>query len=273
MGLGKTTTSIGRAAMAVFATACTQAPEKTGSDQVYDANVTLTALKDNHFEQMSWEDVDNLIVNELVPNPASEPGCAVGIVRDGEILYLQGYGYARMPGGGNPSKKWGVGTMGAVASVSKTITAAALLSMVDDGDLSLNDIVGDFLPTTNALLANRTLESLITHASGVGGATQAAAFSPDFEPTSGAFLCQTNPGLAPPGYCFALSTQLASPVAAFTQYEATEQVAFLAPAGALDTGVYSNVGMSVAGAVIDAVAQSSTLSDGYEAYVWDEVGQ
>ena len=84
-------TGILLAATAIITAACRQAPELTGHDQVHDPNVTLTGLQDNHVEQMSWADVDQVILNELVPNPETEPGCAVGIVRDGEIIYLQGY--------------------------------------------------------------------------------------------------------------------------------------------------------------------------------------
>ncbi len=251
-----------------------RAPEFSGPDQVADINVATTALKDNRFESMSWTDLDAAIIDALVPNPDTEPGCAVGVVRDGEIIYLQGYGYAQLPGGGSPGRRWGVSTMGALGSISKTITAAALLSMVDDGDLALGDLVADDLATSNPSLGEQSLESLLNHTSGIGGATQAAAFAPDFSVGSDARDCRDDPNGQPAGFCAGVSAALASPLAAFAQYQANESVALPPPTGgSLTTGVYSNVGFSVAGAVIDAVAPSVSSSDGYEQYVWNELGQ
>src|SRR5690606_40540248 len=58
----------------------------------------------------------------------------LGIARGGSLTYLQGYGKAELGG-----EDWGVGTMGAVGSVSKTITAATVLRMHDLGMIDVND--------------------------------------------------------------------------------------------------------------------------------------
>lgn len=43
---------------------------------------------------MFWPEVDAVMTDKPVPNPDTEPGCAVGVVRGNEIIYLKGYGYA-----------------------------------------------------------------------------------------------------------------------------------------------------------------------------------
>jgi CubicO group peptidase (beta-lactamase class C family) len=218
---------------------------------------------------MSWPSVDGEM-SVLVPDPENEPGCAVGVVRDDEILYLQGYGYARLPGRGDPGEKWTVATMGAVGSVSKTFTAAAVMRMHDLGLIDVNDQVEDYLSTGNGPLGNTYIYDLLGHSSGVGGDTQDEAFGHDWEDGTSVTDCiENDPESAS---CLALFQELARPASAFPYYAPTEAVADLGMAGDLKAGVYSNVGYSVLGAIVDRIAQDSTSSDGYEAFVWDEIG-
>lgn len=226
-------------------------PELTGGDQVHDYNVEATVQKDSGLAAQSWPWVDNYVVNTMMGG-SSGPGCAIGIARGGHLLYLQGYGKAEL-GGAN----WSVGTVAAVGSVSKTFTAAAALRM---HELELIDIdldVADYLPGDNAALGSTPIFRLLNHRSGVGGGTKGSAFSP-------AWLDGT-----------AQSQLLARPAVAFELYEANETVADLADGDpeedVLPQGVYSNVGYSVAGAVIDAAA-ADTPSGGYEAWIWDNIG-
>jgi CubicO group peptidase (beta-lactamase class C family) len=258
--------SMTSAAVAVLLSAgCYRAPTLTGDDQVYDPNIEATVLKDNDLAALSWPVVDGYMRSFLPDRNA--PGCAVGIARGGEVIYLRGYGKAVIGGA-----EWGVGTMGAVGSVSKTFTAAAMLRMHELGLLSVNHSVGAYLPTSNGALSGTMLARLLAHSSGVGGATQGAAFSHDWEVPSPADDCLWNSD----SECDLVRWLAAEPEIAFDWYEASEAVANLADGnpgmGVPDQGVYSNVGYSVAGAVIDAVA-GDTPSGGYEAWLWDNVGQ
>lgn len=249
----------GAAALGLAAApACYRAPTLTGADQVYDPNIEVTALRDNGLAAGSWPAVDN-VMSALVGG-AGKPGCAVGIARGGELVYLQGYGKAQLAG-----EDWGVATMGAVGSVSKTFTAAAVMRLDQLGWLDLSDDVGDHLATGNAALANARIDDLLDHSSGVGGATNEQAFMPTWEQTSDADACLDGD----PIDCGAVARDLAEPRLAFAQYEASEAVAALG-GGAPAQGVYSNVGYSVLGAVVDALAQGSY--SGYESLVWHQVG-
>ena len=236
--------------------ACYRAPTRTGNDQVHDPNIEATILKDNGLAAKTWPAIDDYMEDNVVGTP-DQPGCALGISRGGQLLYLKGYGKAEVGG-----ESWGVGTVGAVGSVSKTFTAAGLLRMHQLGLVDVNGQVGDYLATGNNALGNTPLYALLNHTAGVGGPTKAAAFGPGWEPASDAQACLDGDTLCDP-----VERDLAEPRLAFAQYEASEVVSNLAPG----VGVYSNVGYSVAGAIIDQVAIDEGL-DGYEAWIWEELG-
>jgi CubicO group peptidase (beta-lactamase class C family) len=52
-------------------------------------------------------------------------------------------------------------------SVSKDFTAAAILQLVADGTLSLDDRVGDYVADLDGPVASASIESLLLHASGL----------------------------------------------------------------------------------------------------------
>ena len=63
------------------------------------------------------------------------PGCAIGVYRDGRILYARGYGMANLELGVPITAR----TVFNIASVTKQFTAVALLQLRDQGTLSLDD--------------------------------------------------------------------------------------------------------------------------------------
>lgn len=60
-------------------------------------------------------------------------------------------------------------TVFAIGSVSKAFTAAAVLDLVDAGDLALDDAAGDLLPGLEGPAAEATVEQLLLHTSGLEG--------------------------------------------------------------------------------------------------------
>ncbi len=89
------------------------------------------------------------------------PAVSLAIVKDGRIAYLKAYGSARLEPttAARPEMRFCIG------SVSKQITAAAILMMLEQGKLSLDDKVGRFLP--NLTRANEvTIRELLSHTSG-----------------------------------------------------------------------------------------------------------
>src|SRR6187549_577774 len=70
------------------------------------------------------------------------PSASIAIVRGAEIVYEHAYGTARI----DPQKAATPSMRYAIGSVSKQFTATAILLLVEDGELSLDDKVAKWLP-------------------------------------------------------------------------------------------------------------------------------
>ena len=62
-----------------------------------------------------------------------------------------------------------------IASMTKQFTAVAILQLVEQGKLALDDTVGKFLPDFPASLRGITIEQLLTHTAGVPNAKSIAS--------------------------------------------------------------------------------------------------
>jgi CubicO group peptidase (beta-lactamase class C family) len=93
----------------------------------------------------------------------STPGCVVGIVKDGKILYKQCYGMAnldyRIPVTDS--------TVFNLASVSKQFTAFLVLLIEREGILSLDDEIQKYIPELKNYGHPITIRHLIHHTSGI----------------------------------------------------------------------------------------------------------
>ncbi len=65
-----------------------------------------------------------------------------------------------------------------IGSVSKTITAASILQLADEGILSLGDSLHEWLDTFNFINPNITIRQLLRHQSGIYNYTANPNFSP-----------------------------------------------------------------------------------------------
>lgn len=78
----------------------------------------------------------------------SIPGRVVGLVKDEKLVYVEGFGVADKTTGSKP----GPASLFRIASLSKPVTAAAVLKLVEDGLLSLDDkpfvMLDDLRPTS-----------------------------------------------------------------------------------------------------------------------------
>ena len=96
------------------------------------------------------------------------PGMAIGIVKDGEVVYAEGFGVQKL---GEPARV-DENTQFGIASVSKHMTASSLGILVDEGKLSWDDPVRKHIPwfTLSDAWAseNVTVRDLLTHRVGVG---------------------------------------------------------------------------------------------------------
>lgn len=95
------------------------------------------------------------------------PGFAVSIVNDKEILYSKGFGLANI----KDSLAFTPSTINWVASVSKTFVALAILKLVEENKLNLDEPVNSILPykITNPYYPDIpiTVRHLLTHTSSI----------------------------------------------------------------------------------------------------------
>ncbi len=89
------------------------------------------------------------------------PSASVAVVKEGRIAYVHAYGKAQL----QPPRDADPGMRYAVGSISKQFTAAAILFLVQDGKLSLDDPVSKFFPDLTR--ANEvSIRMLLSHTSG-----------------------------------------------------------------------------------------------------------
>ncbi len=90
------------------------------------------------------------------------PGVSVGVVRDGHLAWSAHVGSARLGVDAAPATD---DTQFMIGSVTKTFTALTVMSLRDEGLLSLDDTLETYLPATKH--ARVPLRQMLAHASGL----------------------------------------------------------------------------------------------------------
>jgi CubicO group peptidase (beta-lactamase class C family) len=98
------------------------------------------------------------------------PGVAIAVVRGGEVVRLQGYGYANV----ELNVPVTADTIFQSGSMGKQFTAAAVMLLVQDGKLNLDDPIAKYFPGTPAAFRAITVRHLLTHTSGIPNYTNGA---------------------------------------------------------------------------------------------------
>lgn len=91
------------------------------------------------------------------------PGCALSVMKDGQIVYKRGYGMADLDHDIPINSQ----TVFHVASISKQFTAAAIILLAQEGKLALDDDVHKYITELPDFGARITLRHLIYHTSGL----------------------------------------------------------------------------------------------------------
>jgi len=99
------------------------------------------------------------------------PGLSVLVARDGKVLFQQSIGFADFDKRirATPATKFRIG------SVTKQFTAAAILKLIEDGELQLEDTLDRFLPDFPRG-DEVTIHHLLSHTSGIPSYTDAPEF-------------------------------------------------------------------------------------------------
>lgn len=91
------------------------------------------------------------------------PGAAVAVVKNGRVVRMKGYGVASLEFGVPVTTE----TVFEIGSVSKQMTAAGIMLLVQDGKVSLDERISKYLPNTPEAWKDVTVRHLLTHTSGI----------------------------------------------------------------------------------------------------------
>lgn len=126
---------------------------------------------------ISSAEIDTLVEKTL--KTFDVPGIAVAVVKDGKIIHSKGYGVRSL----NTKQKVDEHTLFGIASNSKAFTVAALGILIDDGKLTWDDKVTNYIPEFKMynpyVTEDFTIRDLLTHRSGLGLGAGDLMFWPD----------------------------------------------------------------------------------------------
>jgi CubicO group peptidase (beta-lactamase class C family) len=121
--------------------------------------LTLSA-QELSYDHVESTDLDSIFAEFDMPG---KPGCAVGVVDHGELIFAGGYGSANLDYAIpiRPDSRF------MIASVSKQFTAAALLMMEQEGKLDLDEDLRTYMPELPEFEFPVTARQLMHHTSGL----------------------------------------------------------------------------------------------------------
>jgi D-alanyl-D-alanine carboxypeptidase len=105
--------------------------------------------------------IDEYITHEM--DSQGIPGLSLAVVRDGKVVVAKGYGKAsvELDAPATPA------TLFALASVSKQFTAAAIMLLVEQGKIGLNDPLTNYFAWVPKEWSEVKVRHLLTHTSGI----------------------------------------------------------------------------------------------------------
>src|SRR6266481_8352212 len=91
------------------------------------------------------------------------PGLSLAIVQEGRIAKAQGYGFANLELKAHATTE----TVYEIGSNTKQFTAAAIMMLVEEGKIRLEDTITKYFPEAPETWRGITIRHLLTHTSGI----------------------------------------------------------------------------------------------------------
>lgn len=225
------------------------------TDTTTDSVVTADATQDGTVgsDLPPQNDVVEPTIDSLIEGKMDEahiPGLAAAVIMDGAVYWTGAYGWAHV----EDERPVTTDTPFMLASISKTITAVALMQVIEDGLVTLDDNINTHLPFTvdNPRVESETIvvRHLATHTSGIQDEWDNIPYGPgDSSIALGVFL---EDYLVPGG----------------DYYHATDNFYAWQPGTDLE---YCNVATALAGFLVETVA-STGFDDHCDAEIFTPLG-
>ncbi len=233
-------------------TACAPKQDPADPDECPDVNYGLTTVRDAKFVS-SIPVIDNEVLTRMA---GKFPGCAIGIVDHGQVAYLKAYGVADLNGpGAADDVPFTTSTVCGIGSVSKVLTAVAVMRLVELGEVALGAAISTYFPhAVPASWAQVTVENLLSHRGGFARDPNNAL-----------------PGTITPAQLDMAFGPKASQHPRHAIWEFMNTTLGAADVGKIGTYAYSNIGYTILGAIVDSVTASPAFPGGalgYERFVW-----
>jgi len=121
---------------------------------------SCTSTQTETANDQRFERVDKLFAEWDKPD---SPGCAVGVIRDGELIYANGYGMANLDYNIPMTPQ----SVIYIASTSKQFTAACIALLIQKGQLGYEDDIRKYFPEIPDYGTPIKVKHLIHHTSGI----------------------------------------------------------------------------------------------------------
>ncbi len=137
--------------------------------------------------------IDDFIKSEMQQQRI--PGVSLAVVKDGQLVLAKGYGFA------NVEHQVAVRpeTIFQSGSVGKQFTATAVMMLVEDGKINLDEKIGKYLGNVPDAWKNITVRNLLTHTSGMASYPKDFDFRRDYTEDELLKIAKTIPVAFAPG--------------------------------------------------------------------------
>lgn len=106
--------------------------------------------------------IDSIVKLEMLRQKI--PGVSIAIIKDGRIEYIKGYGFSNL----EHEVKTKPETVFQLGSIGKQFAGFAVMLLVEEGKISLEDRLSKFFPDAPEAWDSITIRNLLTHTSGLG---------------------------------------------------------------------------------------------------------
>jgi CubicO group peptidase (beta-lactamase class C family) len=118
-----------------------------------------------------WADqVDDYVERQMKRQHVA--GLSLAVLKQGRVIKAEGYGFASLELHVPATRE----TVYEIGSVTKPLTATAIMVLVEDGKLGLDDTITNYLPGLPTSWAGVTIRHLLTHTSGIKDYTDVPNF-------------------------------------------------------------------------------------------------